>query len=295
MPIADDDWELREDDTDEGQARSVGQGQGVPVPEFNSNENNVDPFQYTLQSVHPPPTAAEVHPNSAVYILYLLVFWMHTQFHLPFRACSAFLTVVALAFEASGTPMDPPMFTTLPSVINHLDAEPTFKVCPVCPKCFEPHPPSTPPDTYCNKCCHPLFHPAPTSSRKQHTLNRRPYLQYPMKSLEEQISDLLAVPGVEDELDAWRRKDRVPGEYTDIFDGNVCKELPGYDGKPFFLPDQKEVEDGELRVGVSLGVDWCVVLLLLPLYATQFIVAGSHICAVKFLLRIHRARCLLTS
>jgi len=116
-----------------------------------------------------------------------------------------------------------------------------------------------------------------------------------MKSLEEQISDLLAVPGVEDELDAWRRKDRVPGEYTDIFDGNVCKELPGYDGKPFFLPDQKEVEDGELRVGVSLGVDWCVVLLLLPLYATQFIVAGSHICAVKFLLRIHRARCLLTS
>jgi hypothetical protein len=262
MRIADDDWEERDDeeqqddegDDDEGQTQRMNRrspANGAP------DENNPDPFQYEPEPIRSPPTAAEVHPNLAVYILYLLVLWMHTQFHLPFRACSAVLTVVALAFEASGTPIDPPMYTTLPSVITHLNAEPSFKVCPVCPKCITPYPASTTFDAQCTQCEHPLFQPAPTSSQKRRTQNRQPYLKYPMKSLEEQITDMLAVPGVEDEIDAWRKKKRVPGEATDIFDGDICKELQGHDGLPFFLPDQEEVANGELRIGVSLGVDWC--------------------------------------
>jgi hypothetical protein len=255
MRIADDDWE--EQDDEEGEERALNpEIHSSATADGTSDENNPDPFQYEPEPIRSPPTAAEVHPNPAVYILYLLVLWMHTQFHLPFRACSALLAVVALAFQASGTPIDPPIYTTLPSVITHLDAEPSFRVCPVCPKCITPYPASTTTDAHCTKCEHPLFRPAPTSSQKRHTQNRQPYLKFPMKSLEEQIIDMLAIPGVEDVMDAWRKKKRIPGEFNDIFDGDVCKELPGHDGLPFFLPDQEEVANGELRIGVSLGVDW---------------------------------------
>jgi len=64
----------------------------------NTDENSPDPFQYHPGPMHAPPTAADIHPQWAVYVLYLLVVWLHSQFHVPFCACSAFLAVVTLAF-----------------------------------------------------------------------------------------------------------------------------------------------------------------------------------------------------
>jgi len=104
-----------------------------------------------------------------------------------------------------------------------------------------------------------------------------------MKSLEEQISDLVAVPGVRMSWTRGVRRSVYQANNTDIFDGNVCKELPGHDGQPFFLPDQKEVENGELRVGVSLGVDWYVVIFSLcfdvSIYFCRFSYLRSQISA----------------
>ncbi|KIJ08096.1 hypothetical protein PAXINDRAFT_18738 [Paxillus involutus ATCC 200175] len=60
-------------------------------------------------------------------------------------------------------------------------------------------------------------------------------------------------------LDQWRAKPRVDGEYTDIFDGSMCRtQLKGPDGELFFSnrPHEKSGPDGELRIGVNLGVDW---------------------------------------
>lgn len=64
------------------------------------------------------------------------------------------------------------------------------------------------------------------------------------------------IPDVEDELDAWRLKTRIPGEYEDQFDGRICQELPGHDGLPFFHPELAAMPENELRIGLTLGVDW---------------------------------------
>ena len=81
-----------------------------------------------------------------------------------------------------------------------------------------------------------------------------PRLRFPYKPLEEQLAEVL--PQLEDSLDSWRTKPRKPGEYTDHFDGNICQTLSGHDGLPFFRPELKEMPDGEIRLGITLGVDW---------------------------------------
>lgn len=81
-------------------------------------------------------------------------------------------------------------------------------------------------------------------------------LQFPTKSIEQQLREILMVDGIEDVLEEWRTKPRQLGEYLDNFDGKICRTLTGEDGRPFFEnplpPDHKD----ELRIGLTLGVDW---------------------------------------
>ncbi|KAJ7834059.1 hypothetical protein B0H14DRAFT_3462324 [Mycena olivaceomarginata] len=62
-----------------------------PLPA--EDENNPDPFYIAPKATQHLPTATEVHPNRAVYLIYVVVFWLHSQFHLPFRACNALFTL----------------------------------------------------------------------------------------------------------------------------------------------------------------------------------------------------------
>ncbi|KII93303.1 hypothetical protein PLICRDRAFT_100818 [Plicaturopsis crispa FD-325 SS-3] len=219
-----------------------------------------DPFAYAPEPTRPPPAAADVHPNRAVYMIYILVFWLHTVFHLPFRACNAILIAMDCIFLSAGLKFEPAIITTLPSVISRLNAEPHFKICPVCPSCSEVYPSTVDRATSCTKCQHPLFPSTPTPSQQRHghaaRENPKPYIQFPMKSLGEQMATMLAVPGIEDEVDSYRQQRRVDGKYNNIFDGRVCKELRGVDGKSFFFGDESDMEEGELRIGVLMGVDW---------------------------------------
>lgn len=224
----------------------------------------VDPFQYPPSSAERLPTPADVHPNRIVYLVYLLVFWLHSQCHLPFRACNAVLVCIAIILHAAGTDLQPTMYTTLPSVMNTLGAEPSFCIAPVCPKCMRVYPPSSSSDSQCTVCSIPLFQTQSTPSqerRGQATRDKpKPFVQFPYKSLEEQLAAMLAVPGIEDiiEQSLDRIKTSVPGKYTNIFDGRVCQELPSKDGSRFFSPSDEEVAQGEPRIGVSLGIDWSV-------------------------------------
>lgn len=69
---------------------------------------------------------------------------------------------------------------------------------------------------------------------------------------------MLANPAIEEEVE--KSMDRMAsseeGVYKNIFDGKVCKELPCKDGSLFFSPSDEVRESGELRIGVTLGVDW---------------------------------------
>ncbi|KAJ7914136.1 hypothetical protein B0H13DRAFT_1873214 [Mycena leptocephala] len=228
IQISVDDWELQ-NPTEDNPSEESADG---PAPLVDDNEP--DPFYIAPRAAQPLPTARDVHPNRAVYIIYV---------------------------AAAGAPINPPMRTTLRTVINHLGAEPAIQILPVCPGCLEVFAASTSVDALCSRCSHPLFpnNPTPSQIRNNTTPeNPRPYLQFPTKSLAEQLETLLSVEGMEEEIEksTGKAKAPIPGVWKNIFDGKVCQELPTADGGRFFFPSDEEVAVGELRIGVTMGVDW---------------------------------------
>ncbi|KAJ6501498.1 hypothetical protein C8R47DRAFT_229150 [Mycena vitilis] len=248
-PIADVDWEDSSEEEEEPDN----------APESTAPHAEDDIFRVPSAPAMQLPTAADVHPHPSAYILYLLVLWLHMALHLPFRGCNVVLVVVGQLLRAAQVVVDPPLLKTLPAVLDHLGAEPSFQVLPACPTCFELFPASSPPLTECARCSVPIFRPIPSTARTPGaTPKPKPRVSFPTKSIEEQLKDMLSVPGVEDEMDLWREKARKPGVYEDFFDGLVSKEIEGPDGLPFFRSGASPTSapDNELRVGLTLGVDW---------------------------------------
>ncbi|KAE9386142.1 hypothetical protein BT96DRAFT_960642 [Gymnopus androsaceus JB14] len=192
----------------------------------------------------------------------MTVVWLHAQFHLPFRACNALLVIFSIVLQAVGTVIEPPIYRTLPAVFETLNTEPSFQVLPVCPSCQEVYPATTTSVFLCTHCSHPLFQTAPTNAQDRRGHNTRdkpkPFLQFPTKSLEEQLGAMLMVPGMEDKMArALEHMDQhEPGKYRNIFDGKICQNLKAADSSQFFRPSAEAIEAGELRIGVMLGVDW---------------------------------------
>jgi hypothetical protein len=225
----------------------------IGVPEHKHAENTPDPFwKPDMFDPAPPHSFEDVHPNPGVYLLYMLVTWLHLQFHLPFRACTAAMNVFMVILQVFGTTLNPTPITSLPRIMSKLDVEPTFDILPVCSSCLEVYPSGDSTPSICTRCNAFMFKPS---------LNGKnvPLLQFPSKSIKSQLVSLLAVPGVEEALDAWRHLPRRRGEYMDVFDGEIPKNLPDPDGLPFFRNgphDKPKGPNGELRIALTLGVDW---------------------------------------
>ena len=228
------------------------------------SEDEPDPFLVE----HPPQSTPNVQqiPDHLLAI-YATVSWLHLQFSLPRVACNALLLILAHLL----TFFDPALITpfiTLQSVTRTLGLDPDIQVLPVCPNCREVYPSATSKHVQeaCTTCKVGLFRSDQTRQGNQR-IARLPIVKYPYLLLSEQIATVLKVPGVEALLDEWRKKPRSRGEYTDIFDGNVCRlGLKAPDGNLFFsnLPNKNNGPYGELRIGVNLGVDWCVHSIKFP-------------------------------
>ncbi|KAJ6479999.1 hypothetical protein C8R47DRAFT_1074460 [Mycena vitilis] len=267
-PIADDDWEQNdEEEEDVREADEIREEQSPPLPpsastdqEPPTTEEEDDIYRVPSRPAPPLPTPNDLHRHPAAYILYLLVVWLHTALHLPFRGCDVVLQVFGYILEAAGATAMPHMLTTLPAVMNHMGAEPEFQALPVCPVCCEVFPMSAPASTVCLRCTIPIFETAVPRSifSRAAVPPPKPLLRFPTKSIEEQLKDMLAVPGVEEEMDKWRSNSRTAGIYEDFFDGRISREIEGPDGLPFFRPGETPNmgPNDELRVGLTLGVDW---------------------------------------
>lgn len=73
----------------------------------------------------------------------------------------------------------------------------------------------------------------------------------PLRSL---LAEFLSRPGIEEIVGThWKTRTRKNGHRMDIMDGDLWSSLDGPDGKPFF--DTNDNTD-ELRIGVTLGIDW---------------------------------------
>ncbi|OSD01435.1 hypothetical protein PYCCODRAFT_1425928 [Trametes coccinea BRFM310] len=237
-----------------------------------------DPFQSSPVLSKAAGSISFSFAPPAIVLAMLLVSWLHLTAHLPFRFCDVILTVIGFILAETGQEsLVPYLRSTLTSSLSLLQLEPHIHTYPTCPECLEVYPESITPDMHadCRVCGHPLFKPeeaAPGRSRKRRS-NRpryRPHLRTPAMSLTEQLAELLRQPGMEEALSSWRKRVRSPGVLNDFFDGAISRELLGPDGKPFFRRDLDEDPDGELRIGVALGVDWFSYLrsLISPSYTS---------------------------
>ncbi|KAI0368950.1 hypothetical protein BV20DRAFT_998001, partial [Pilatotrama ljubarskyi] len=204
----------------------------------------------------------EIHP--ALVLAMLLVAWLHITAHLPFKFCDVILTVIGYILAETGqNALVPLLHCTLTSCLATLRLDPQFSAYPTCPACLAVYPESISADVHarCSGCGHPLFKAnsegvSDRQRRKRGGKAAKAYLRTPAKSLAEQLAELVMQPGMEEALESWRTRTRSPGWLNDFFDGAISRELLGPDGKPFFRHELKEDPDGELRIGVALGVDW---------------------------------------
>jgi hypothetical protein len=270
-PLMDDNWEEFEVNHDDeprppsppppapaAASNHLDPSHGIPpvavgIPAHKYAENTPDPFRTEDSGqAQAPCSRTDVHPHDGVYLLYMLVAWLHLQFHLPFRACTAVMQVFGLILKAFGMAISPTPISSLPRIMTKLEIEPTFDILPVCSSCLEVYPGGDSTPSICIQCNSFIF--KPTANGK-----KTPLLQFPSKSIESQLVSLLAVPGVEEALDSWRQLPRNAGEYIDVFDGAIPKTLKDPEGLPFFRngpEDKPNGPKGELRIALTLGVDW---------------------------------------
>ena len=232
----------------------------LPADPRYPGENIPDPFFEGLSAQTLNIRITALTTPTPTFLLYLLVSWLHTACQLAFPACRAVLVVVGQILAAAGILSEHhALYISLASVMAGIGVEPVFCILPVCPSCLEVYPAEYPRNLPCRRCSSPIF-----SHTRRHDRRRpgapaivQPLLQFPVKGIEAQLREILVVPGMEGLMDGWRTKSRAPGSYQDNFDGRVCQELRGPDGRTFFenpLPPQSS----EVQIGLTLGVDWFV-------------------------------------
>jgi hypothetical protein len=247
------------DDQDfENNNEDTGVGPVTPVL-LEPNEDDFDPFVVERENRQNDHSLDDI--PGYLLVVYATVSWLHLQFYLPRVACNALLAIIACLLRFLDPHMAVP-FVTLISATRSLGVDTHMELLAVCPNCRDVYPSagSKHMQETCTTCNVQLFQPDLTNRGNRRSA-KTPKIKYPYLSLSEQLKSLLMVPGVEALLDGWREKHRKPAHYSDIFDGKVCRlDLKAPDGSPFFsnLPHQKNGPDGELRIGVNLGVDWYV-------------------------------------
>ena len=199
-----------------------------------------------------------------VRVILLVVGFLHTKHHMSFRACGILLWCLCSVFILLGLfNVDNRMPTTLGTVFTHLGFVDRFTLLVVCPECraVAGTPITTPyleEETLCTNCNAALylgippayFVPDPTA----HPILKKvkPKIVVPFASLSDLITELLARPGLEGLIDAWRTHCQPPGKYAAIWDSHIWKTIRDADGCLFFSAR----EDNELRIAATCGLDW---------------------------------------
>ena len=155
-------------------------------------------------------------------VVYMMVSWLHLQFHLPHAMCNVVLAFLALLFRFFSPAITQP-FITLQSTMHALGIDPLVELLAVYPQCRGVYPSSGSrymQDT-CTACHISLF--LPDHMRQgNHCGVKMSIIRYLYLPLSNQIRSLLKVPGVEVLLDDWHIRPHKLGEYSDIFDGRMC-------------------------------------------------------------------------
>jgi hypothetical protein len=103
----------------------------------------------------------------------------------------------------------------------------------------------------------------------------KPKVIAPFASLKDLLAELLARPGMEEKIDAWRGQPLHSGRYQAIWDGKIWKTICDAEGDLF----SGTRTDTELRIAGTCSLDW---------YA--WLVLASVNCLIPFNLRFQARR-----
>ncbi|KAJ7596218.1 hypothetical protein C8J56DRAFT_774881, partial [Mycena floridula] len=202
------------------------------------------------------------HTHWAIRLILICVAFLHTHYHVPFLGCSAILFCLNWIFLELGI-INEPIPTTLTIVLRRLGLKDQFLPYRVCLTCHKLFPPTVDAKTEC--CGELLFYQTLSTDlpeddpdgQSSHDLPRPsprpvPRQVVPFTTLSSLLEEYLSRPGMEDALESWRTREKVSDDLETMQDGRIWKELKGKDGKLFF--DKRD--DSELRIGVTVGLDW---------------------------------------
>jgi hypothetical protein len=239
--------------------RRSGEGTRENTPEA-PVQNNV-PLAYEVLPPPPPPLLAyeRSSEHAAVRFVMLLTVWLHTSHQVSHAACSIILFAFRLFLKVlvQIIPDEEEMPITLPTVLKRFRLVDRFTVVPLCPRCHAFFSPPVALDKICPSCrgnirIFPEISKDTQVKYEKRKRNPPPYLAAPFRPLSDLLYDLLPQIGVEEALDAWRRRHVEVGWLRTIMDANIWKELKDRDGAQFF----GHRNDDELRLGVTLSMDW---------------------------------------
>ncbi|TFY73350.1 hypothetical protein EWM64_g10662 [Hericium alpestre] len=256
------------DDSDDAEVPATGPvHQTVPDLEHLSEST----FGLPLPPAPLPPDQIldDSHNLWFVQVILLVVAYLNTKFHLQFKACAVLLFALRQIFVALGLiEATDTMPETLKTTFKHLQLEDQFHLLITCPSCFRMFEPTVPSTSTCSTCNIPLFdtsHTSTTSDLFQRVTHKalpalKPKLSVPFQLLSSLLMDMLACLGMEEEMDAWKSRGQEDGKYKEIMDGAIWKTLKGHDKKIFF---NAEDDSEELRIGVTLRLDWYAFVICL--------------------------------
>jgi hypothetical protein len=198
------------------------------------------------------------HPLWFIRILLMLVAFLHTRYHVSFRACDILLSCLNLIFlHLDLIDVDSQIPKSLRTVIKRFDLDDRFTVYPICHICHRIFKPGIPSNAMCPDCDAALFKAiSPTlfeRIRGKPAPPAPPVCAAPIQVLSSLLVDFLAQPGIETAAEEWKSRVEEPGKYKDIMDGEVWRTMKCADGSLFFdAADDSE----ELRLGVTMSLDW---------------------------------------
>ncbi|CAK5262381.1 unnamed protein product [Mycena citricolor] len=212
-------------------------------------------------------------PLSLIRCMLILCAWLHCQHHVSFQAIWVLLWAIGFVFSVlPGNILgDAVLPKTLKTVFARLDILDRFKIYPICPFCHSIFPAVSPTDSKCPNCDAPIYRSRPKAllDRLQTVVTDDPddngdptthptspsshaHVVAPILLLSGALEKFFERPGMVDAVREWKTKPRSDEKLESIQDGEVWKNLKAADGSRFFYDE----EENELRIGVSLGIDW---------------------------------------
>ncbi|KAK7034237.1 hypothetical protein R3P38DRAFT_2466619, partial [Favolaschia claudopus] len=205
------------------------------------------------------------HPLWYIRAAMYLVGILHTRHHVTFSACDLILRVFKFVFE--NAPSDSfrgasTMPKTLITVLSALDMTDKFVVHPICYNCHRMFDPNLGSDGFCSACEIPLFDTVASVANSlplgdtpvRPVPAAKPIRVSPLQLPSRGLIEFFKRPGMFQAMNAWKTRLVVPGEMRSMQDGEVWKSIKGPDGESFFHGPSAEKE---IRVGVTLSLDWC--------------------------------------